>query len=235
METIAQDTGGKAFYNTNALNDAMTQAVDEGSHYYTITYSPTNAHMDGKYRHIELKATSGAYKLAYRRGYYAENARFAPAGADKKRNDALTPLMAFGMPEFEQILFKVQLVKAKPGGDGSRAGSNTEMKGPLVRCSLDFAISAQDLRLENSADGVRRGNIEVMLVAYDRDGALLNSFRKKSEIVLDPKAYREVMQLGLQMHREIDVPEGEVLLRTGIYDLNSGKAGTLGTWIVSQK
>jgi hypothetical protein len=108
-------------------------------------------------------------------------------------------------------------------------------EGPLVRYRLDFAISAQDLRLENSADGVRHRNIEVMVVAYDLDGALLNSFRKKSEIVLDSKAYLEVMQIGLQMHREIDVPEGQVLLRTGFYDLNSGKAGTLGTWVGDQR
>jgi hypothetical protein len=36
----------------------------------------------------------------------------------------------------------------------------------------------------------------------------LNSFRKKSEIVLEPKANLEVLQVGLQMHREIDVPDG---------------------------
>jgi VWFA-related protein len=235
METLARDTGGKAFYNSNALNDAMAQAVDEGSHYYTLTYEPTNANLDGKYRHIELKTTSGASKLAYRRGYYAENAKFAAVGDDKRKSDALEPLMAFGMPDFEQILYKVQLVKAKPGRDASRAGSNTELKGPLVRYGLDFAISAQDLSLKNSADGVRHGNIEVMVVAYGQDGALLNSFRKKSEIVLEPKAYLEVMQVGLQMHREIDVPDGEVLLRTGVYDLNSGKAGTLETWVGGQR
>jgi hypothetical protein len=63
----------------------------------------------------------------------------------------------------------------------------------------------------------------------------LNSFRKKSEIVLEPKAYLEVLQVGLQMRREIDLPEGDVLLRTGIYDLNSGKAGTLGTWVRGEK
>jgi hypothetical protein len=53
--------------------------------------------------------------------------------------------------------------------------------------------------------------------------------------VLDPKAYQEVMQVGLQMRRELDVPEGAALLRTGIYDLNSGKAGTLGTWVGGTK
>jgi VWFA-related protein len=235
METLARDTGGRAFYNTNDLSNAMTEAINSGSHYYTLAYTPTNMKMDGKYRRIEVKGTNGSYKLAYRRGYYAENAKFAPAGDDEIKSDALVPLMAFGMPDFAQVLFKMQLVKTKPGNDGSRAGSNTELKGPLVRYSLDFAISAEDLRLENSADGVRHGNIEVMLAAYDPDGALLNSFRKKSEIVLDPKAYMEVMRVGLQMHREIDVPVGAVLLRTGIYDLNSGKAGTLGAWVGDQK
>jgi hypothetical protein len=37
-----------------------------------------------------------------------------------------------------------------------------------------------------------------------------------------------VLRVGLQMRREIDMPEGEALLRVGIYDANSGKAGTLG-------
>jgi VWFA-related protein len=39
MEALARDTGGKAFYNSNALNDAMAQTVDEGSNYYTLTYA----------------------------------------------------------------------------------------------------------------------------------------------------------------------------------------------------
>jgi hypothetical protein len=44
---------------------------------------------------------------------------------------------------------------------------------------------------------------------------------------LDPQSYAEVMRVGLQMHREMDVPEGAVYLRTGIMDTNSGKLGSL--------
>ena len=227
METLAHDTGGKAFYGTNGLDDAMARAVDEGSHYYTLAYTPSNAKRDGKYRRVELKITDGSYKLAYRHGYYAENANFA-RDTDAKKNDNLVPLMAFGMPDFDQILYKVQLTRAKPESSAAVAGSNTELKNPRIRCGVDFAVSLQDLRLESGADRVQRGNIEVMLVAYDREGKLLNSFRKKSEIALPPQAYAEVLRVGLQMRREIDVPEGEALLRVGIYDANSGKAGTLG-------
>jgi hypothetical protein len=234
METLARDTGGQAFYNSNSLDEAMGRAVDEGSHYYTLAYSPSNSKRDGKYRRVELKTTAGSYKLAYRHGYYAENANYGNAD-DPRKNDSLVPLMAFGMPEFDQIVYKMQLAQAKAEPGGAVAGSNAELKGPRIRYAVDFAISLQDLKLETSSGGVRRGAIEVMLVAYDRDGKLLNSFRKKSEIALPQQAYADVLRVGLQMRREIDVPEGDVLLRTGIYDLNSGKAGTLGAWMGAQK
>jgi hypothetical protein len=38
------------------------------------------------------------------------------------KGDALVPLMAFGMPDFEQILCKVRVVKAKPGRDCEQSG-----------------------------------------------------------------------------------------------------------------
>src|SRR5262249_2849877 len=79
METLARDTGGKAFYNANALDEAMAHAVDEGSHYYTLAYAPSNSKRDGKYRSVELKTTGGSYKLAYRHGYYAANPSYGPA------------------------------------------------------------------------------------------------------------------------------------------------------------
>jgi hypothetical protein len=37
-----------------------------------------------------------------------------------------------------------------------------------------------------------------------------------------------VKQVELQIHKEIDVPRQFVYLRTGIYDLKSSTAGTLG-------
>jgi VWFA-related protein len=42
METLARDTGGRPFFNTNDLSSAMRDAVNNGSHYYTITYISSN-------------------------------------------------------------------------------------------------------------------------------------------------------------------------------------------------
>ena len=197
--------------------------MEEGSHFYSLAYVPSNSKMDGKFRKIELKV-AGDYKVAYRRGYYAENAKFPVTEAGQKKNDALLPLMGFGMPDFAQVLYKVRVAPVTVDA----AGGVKKPKAPTMRrYGLDFAITPADLHLELGPDGIRRGNIEEMLVAYDANGAIVNVFRKKSEIVLNPQMYAEVMRIGLQMHREMDVPENAAYLRTGLMDLDTGKLGSL--------
>jgi VWFA-related protein len=225
MEMLARDTGGHAFYNTNGLSEAMAQAVDEGSHFYSLAYVQSNSKMDGKFRKIDLKVTGGDYKLAYRRGYYAENTKFPMAEAGQKKPDALMPLMGFAMPDFEQILYKVKVAAMADSAEGT-AGAN-EADRQAVRYGLDFAITPSDLHLEIGADGMRRGNIEFVAVTFDADGNPLKVERAKSRIVLEPQMYTEVVRIGLQMHREIEVAENAAYLRTGVMDLDSGKLGSL--------
>jgi VWFA-related protein len=221
METLARDTGGRPFYNTNDLSNAMTQAINSGSHYYTLTYTPTNMKMDGKYRRIELKATNGNYKLAYRRGYYAQNPKTEQAAEQSVTNDHLLPLMSFGMPDFAEILYKVRVAALQ-------GGSSADPTKSVVRYGVDFAVSPQDVKLETSAGGVRSGNIQVALIAYDSDGKALKTVTRKVPLHLQPDVFATLQQLGFQLHEEIDLPKGDVFLQTGIYDLTASHAGTLG-------
>jgi hypothetical protein len=229
MEDIAQDTGGRAFYNTNALSDAVKDAVDNGSHYYTLAYSPANNKTDGKYRRIQVRLADGDYKLSYRRGYYSDKPRPA-ANSGEEADDPLMPLIGLGMPNFDQVLYKVQLApkNPQPGPDAPRAGTNADLKPPFTRYDAEFAVSLQDLGMGLTSDGVRHGNIEVMLIAFDHDGTILNIVKKRSKLALDPKVYAATQAVGLQIHEDIDVPPSDVYLRTGIYDLNSGNCGTIG-------
>jgi len=45
---------------------------------------------------------------------------------------------------------------------------------------------------------------------------------------MDSKVYEAPQQVGMQIHEEIDAPPGEIYLRAGIYDMNSGNCGTVG-------
>jgi VWFA-related protein len=230
MEEIAKDTGGQAFYNTNGLNDAMTHVVNNGTRYYTLAYTPTDKTMNGKFRRIQLNLLSAKFKLAYRRGYFAEDLASQTA-VQTPDSDPLFPLMGRNLPDLSQIIYKVHVLSLnpQPPADAPRAGSNTELKGPTTRFGVDFAVSVQDLKLDPMPDGGRHTNIEVMLVAYDSEGKPLNFVSTKGELILKPTVYASLLKVGLQMHKEIDVPKGEqVYLRTGIYDIGSDAAGTLG-------
>jgi len=228
-ETLAQETGGRAFNNTNGLDAAMAKAIDEGSHYYTLAYSPTNTKNDGKYRTIKVKIPDGDYKISYRRGYYADKPEARQISEDST-NDPLIPLVGFGMPNFDQITYQIQAspVHPQPAPEAPRAGRNTEMKAPFTRYGVDIAVSLKDFALETDPDGVKRGRLEAILVAYDRDGKIVNISKRTSRFAVKPLVYAEVQSKGLPLYLEIDVPPGDVYLRTGIYDWRSGNAGTLG-------
>lgn len=229
MEDLAKDTGGQAFYNTNGLNAALARVVSNGSRYYSLTYAPSNPAMDGKYRRIQVKLLNGKHTLAYRRGYYADDLATALSAGKKSDSDPLMPLMGRNLPDYTQILYKIlaEPAKPQPPSDAPRIGTG-ELKGPFVRYSVDFAISVEDLKLDSAPDGARHGNVEVCLVAYDREGKPLNLVVTPGDIVLTPQEYVAVQRGGLQIHKEIDVPTDYVYLRTGIYDLRSSTAGTLG-------
>ena len=237
MDELAKDTGGQAFYNTNGLNDVLARVVNNGTRYYSLAYSPQNPTMDGKYRRIQVKLLKGKDTLAYRRGYYADDLGTVLAAGQKPDTDPLLMLMGRNLPDYSQILYKIKVLPAdpQPAPDAARIGSNTDMKGPFTRYGVDFAIAPQDLKLDPTSDGGRRGGIEIVLLAYDREGKPLNFVVTKGDVNLDPKLWASVQQVGLQIHKEIDVPMEYVYLRTGIYDLRSNTAGTLGIPLAAVK
>jgi hypothetical protein len=138
--------------------------------------------------------------------------------------------MGRNLPDYTQILYKIMVkpLDPQPPSDAPRAGTNADFKGPFTRYAIDFAVAVEDLRLDLTSDGFRHGNIEVMLAAYDIEGKPMNLVVNRSEIRMPAKDYASVQRQGLQIHKEIDVPKSNTFLRTGIYDLKSANAGTLG-------
>jgi hypothetical protein len=93
---------------------------------------------------------------------------------------------------------------------------------------VNFAVSVDDLGLIAAPDGVRQGHLEEMVAVYDKDGRILNLAKQESKLSVGPEDYSKLRTIGLQLHQEIDVPLGEVILRAGIYDFDSGNAGSIG-------
>jgi len=228
MEQLANDTGGKAYFNTNDLNTAMTRAINDGAHYYTLVYTPTNKKMDGQYRHIEIKLSQGKYKLAYRRGYNADNS-LVQAQKVEPEADPLNPLLMRGLPSATQILYGVRVVPASPQPEPNapRAGQNPSLAHPVTRYNVDFMIRWTEVDLQPTLHETHTGRIQIALMAYDRDGKAVNWTGATQEMNLRPEIYAGIQKSGIPAHMEIDLPNTDLYLETGIYDWNTGKAGTL--------
>ncbi len=229
METIAQETGGRAFYSTDALGDAVKDAKSNGSHYYTLAYSPPNSKNDGKFRRIQVSLADNNYTLSYRRGYFADQPSHEFA-SQEGADDPFVPLIGLDMPDFDQILFKLQVVpkSPQPPANAPRAGNNTKLKAPYTRYDINFAVALPDIAMGLDANGTRHGRIEIMIIAFGPGGNILNIVRKRSNLTMDSKVDEATQQVGMQIHEEIDAPPGEIYLRAGIYDMNSGNCGTVG-------
>jgi VWFA-related protein len=71
LSTLAADTGGKAFLDSNDFNQIYKQVQKDTSAYYMLSYHSTNPLRDGRYRKIAVRVKIPNVKLEYRNGYYA--------------------------------------------------------------------------------------------------------------------------------------------------------------------
>src|SRR5277367_421519 len=71
LVTLASDTGGKAFLDSNDFSQVFKGVQQDTSTYYLLGYHSTNTARDGKYRRIVVKVNLPGAKVDYRRGYYA--------------------------------------------------------------------------------------------------------------------------------------------------------------------
>ena len=83
LSTLAEDTGGRAFLDTNDFNAVFRRVQEDTSTYYVLGYHSNNPARDGRYRRITMRTRVPGAKLEFRRGYYAPR-DFAHAGHEDR-------------------------------------------------------------------------------------------------------------------------------------------------------
>ncbi len=133
IDEIAERTGGKAFYNTNGLKQAVADVVESGANYYTLAYTPSNKSWDGKHRTIKLELTRPDLKLEYRHGYFARN----ETPRQKQRVAAQKAAAAKAAMSSSESSFEPVKIAT-----GARGGFNASMElGAIPPTEVIFSIS----------------------------------------------------------------------------------------------
>jgi VWFA-related protein len=240
-QIIADQSGGRAFSNSNGLADIIDKIISAGSNFYTIAYKPTNTNMDGSFRKIEVKVSGAKYQLSYRHGYFAVDAPLPGNSlavrneevrklAEKNPNadDPLLPFMDFGMPQSQQVLYKLKVFPAPPEAQTTSGTPSPAPAKDKTSYQVDFAVNASDLYLASDKDGNHRDRLNISLIIYDRYGNVTGRESHVVDLNFTPNAYAAVQNTGVQLHAVVAVPtKGNYWLRTGVFDRTSRKVGTM--------
>jgi VWFA-related protein len=242
MLAMADATGGHAFVNSNGLTAAVATAIEEGTNFYTLTYTPTNSQRDGKLRKIHVDVSRPGVMLAYRKGYYADdpNAKHAvkvdaattAAGAPTPR-DTLHYAMTRGVPAPAEVLIKVGVVPITPEGQTEdKVAPDNEVtakaKGPFRRYSVNYAIDPAGLVYLQGPDGKIHADFDLIIFVFTPEGELVNSKASGVHIAKTLDDLRKALDQGLIFHEEISAPaKGEYFLRIGVHELHDDHYGAV--------
>jgi VWFA-related protein len=246
MDTIGDNTGGRAFYNTNGLKEAAAQAIEEGSLYYTLTYAPSNRAYDGKLRKVRVELTHPGYRLEYRRTYFADNLDQVARDQQDAPTDALAISLEHGAPAAHELFFEAhvvpqgqpipanaaqmsQLVQYEAMETKNKKKLAHELETPVMLQPyiIQYVLLPRQLDMRVGADRVRRDNLEFAAVSYNDDGLTLNGTRQQIQDVIQPERWAFMLEGGYHVPMSFLVPVQARSIRLAVRDISSGKLGSL--------
>jgi VWFA-related protein len=195
LSSLAADTGGKAFMDTNDLTVGITEIQKEYRSYYILGYYTTNDKPDGKYRRISVKLnTSLTAKLEHRQGYFAEKIWGKFSGQD--RDQQLKEAMAAGDPQTDlPLALEIDYFRVSPSAyyvpvsvkvPGSVIALAQKKGGGVTQ--FDFLGQIQDER--RNVVGNVQDYIKVKLDAGEAERVARRNFHYDAGFTLAPGRYR---------------------------------------------
>ena len=239
---IASLTGGHAFYSTNDLSQALDQATDMGAHYYTLTYSPSNADYNGNLRSIRVDLAKKGYHLEYRRAYYG-NAPQSPLIAiapkipgertERPIGDSLSANMQHGAPVARQVFFRVhvQPLGTPALGTPEQMENLSEQPAYFRKRKKDkpakplSPIELQTYLVDYTVVG-RQPNLEVAAAVYDNEGTMLNGDVENAGSASSSSG-SSGKGTYYRIQQRIDVPVKAKTMRVAVRDMATDHIGAL--------
>jgi VWFA-related protein len=208
MNTFAERTGGKAYYNTNDIHGAVRRALDDSRVTYVLGYYPTNTNWDGKFREIKVRTDKAGVHLRYRMGYYALPDE--PTTEDEK--ERLINTAEWSPLESTDLGIEVIV-------DPVAAASGREIQAQV-------RIASNQLRFEKT-ENHWKDSLEVVWVEIGPTGQSLGTIKKTVGLDVLQEAFDLLVSKGISFGQTLKVRDDAIELRLVIRDAGSGAIGSV--------
>jgi VWFA-related protein len=239
MNALAEDTGGRALFNSDSFNEAMTRAVRETSNYYLLAWKPTlEEQKGGKFRKVEV-TVKGRPELTVKlpRGYL-ESEQTMASSATTPNGIRISTSKAEETKAIDADFREALTAFAPKVGIPTVVSTSyidTPNNGTVVTASVQVAAEA----LAYGADGKQPAAVDVAGVVLNDQGKPAASFKTRinvSPVSTDPS---QSYSSNVIYNYKAPLKPGLYQVRVAARDSSSGRVGSSMQWIeipdVSQK
>ena len=212
MNSVADQTGGKAYYNTNNLDKAIRDSLEDGSTYYSLGYYPENKNWDGRFRRITVKVNRPGIKLHYRQGFFAVEPKDYLKQDQKIVAADLGTALDLNNPIATALPF--QAVVIPPSAQNGN------------KVLINFGVDPHAIGFDLRDDGLQHAAIDCGVSVYTDKGKSVRVQGNVFNAALKPEQYQKVMQMIFPCNQTLELPPGEYVLRLAVRDNTNGLIGT---------
>ena len=218
INALAQDTGGKAFFNTNDLNGAVQKAVDLNRTYYTLAYYPPDDKGNKEFRRITVRVKSHPeYNVRAQKGYFASDLKKAEEKeVGQSPQQRLLNAIAKPLPVGD-IGVSASADYLEVGTDGEQVSLQAQIDGT----KLNYREQSGRLLLE----------LELAAVVYDRTGKPVNTVTETIRGSMSVAEVEAAKRTGFHYSKRIALKPGLYNIRLGVREVGTERVGTATTWI----
>ncbi|MEK6335189.1 MAG: VWA domain-containing protein [Acidobacteriota bacterium] len=219
LQTLAEETGGRSYLNSNALDEGLAQALRETSSYYLLAWRPdTENQREGKSRLQIIIRDRPDLRVRMRR-HFLDLTTLKAANSDGNKPSA-------GTPENELRAALASLYPRQELPTSLSAGYlNMPEKGTAL--SVSMQIDSEMLSFDGPA-GKQEAVVDVLGVALD-DRGKFSSFKQKLNVPRGAINSRE--QRLVTWSELLPLPPGLYQVRLAVRDSLSGRTGSAIEWI----
>ena len=210
LSTLATDTGGKAFFDSNDFGPAFQQIQHDTEAYYIIGFHSNDQRKDGAFRHLTIKVNRPDAKLEYRPGYYAP-ADFQHQKTED-REEALEEQMRSDLPALDVAVYLQALY--------FRASANS------FYVPVSLIVPGSQIPFTRSKDQ-DKATLDILGQVRNAQGIAVGNIRDTVKLALNQS--QQVQQRNIQYSTGFALAPGRYHLKFVVRENETGNMGSFET------